>query len=164
MVLPLCILYSLSVVLFLIARKRIHAAGDLNSDNRSNEDDDDGLSASARMARAQALRQMRWNVGASACYWVTFGLGSMPLLHDTNARRGDLEESQPPPIDSLFLYWNLLLAMKGLVIACVFGHSMHVGTVFQMWRSGDYDGLMKVQSVTWVLRRELLYFARCVNL
>ncbi|EQC38733.1 hypothetical protein SDRG_03698 [Saprolegnia diclina VS20] len=136
LVAPLAMIYGVGFMLFIVARNRIN-------------DGYDDTSTSA--ARTLSLRQMKLYVGVSALYWFIVGFGSLIILYGAG-----LDDVTDP----LYAFWSLMFASKGLVIAGLYCHIMRVGSVFHLWRIGDYDPLMKVQGVNWVLRRDVLYFAR----
>ncbi|OQR83980.1 phosphatidylinositol 4-phosphate 5-kinase D3 (PIPK-D3/GPCR-PIPK) [Achlya hypogyna] len=138
LVAPLAMIYGVGFMLFIVARNRINDGYD---------------ESSTSAARSLSLRQMKLYVGMSALYWFVVGFGSLIILYGAGLSDDDVEEA-------LYSFWSLILAAKGLVIAGLYCHIMSVGSVFHMWRIGDYDPLMKIQGVNWVLRRDVLYFAR----
>ncbi|OQR89837.1 phosphatidylinositol 4-phosphate 5-kinase D3 (PIPK-D3/GPCR-PIPK) [Thraustotheca clavata] len=138
LVAPLAMIYGVGFMLFIVARNRIN-------------DGYDDSSTSA--ARKLSLGQMKIYVGVSAMFWFVLGIGTLIILYGTGLSSEDVKTT-------IYSFWSLILASKGLVIACLYCHIMSVGSVIHMWRIGDYDPLMKIQGVNWVLRRDVLFFAR----
>ncbi|RHY88629.1 hypothetical protein DYB35_008748, partial [Aphanomyces astaci] len=141
---PLAFLYGKGFMLFIVARNRI-------------QDGYDDITTSA--ARILSLRHMRVYIGMSALYWIVMGVGSIAILfwlplddHSTSSSRRKTQV--------FYEFWMLGLSIKGTVVFVLYTYLMKLPAVYAMWRQGSYDDLMNVQGVHWVLRRDVLYFAR----
>ncbi|RHY25769.1 hypothetical protein DYB32_008110 [Aphanomyces invadans] len=140
---PLAFLYGKGFMLFIVARNRI-------------QDGYDDITTSA--ARILSLRHMRVYIGMSALYWVIMGMGSIAILFWI-----PLEDTVAVPrrrTQVFYEFWMLGLSVKGTVVFVLYTYLMKLPAVYSMWRQGSYDDLMNVQGVHWVLRRDVLYFAR----
>ncbi|KAF0699714.1 Aste57867_9728 [Aphanomyces stellatus] len=133
---PLAFLYGKGFMLFIVARNRI-------------QDGYDDITTSA--ARILSLRHMRVYIVTSALYWIIMGVGSIAILFWMNLA---------DKIVSFYEFWMLGLSLKGTVIFVLYSYLMKLPTIYAMWRQGNYDDLMNIQGVQWVLRRDVLYFAR----
>ncbi|CAK4645219.1 hypothetical protein LEN26_000093 [Aphanomyces euteiches] len=133
---PVAFLYGKGFMLFIVARNRI-------------QDGYDDITTSA--ARILSLRHMRVYIIVATIYWVVMGMGSIAILFWINL---------PNRIETFYHYWMAGLSIKGIVIFVVYAYLMKLSTVYAMWRQGNYDDLMNIQGVQWVLRRDVLYFAR----
>lgn len=134
--LPVCSGYCISIGWYLLATKRVRlGAGGLHiGSERTN------------------LDTMRNFLFLSFGYWVIIGT---PYL----LRHEHFVTSNSGIEKALRFAGRFFLALKGTVNAILWARATNITEAYRLWRQGNWDDYLKVYEATWVLRRQILYFA-----
>ncbi|RLN26797.1 hypothetical protein BBJ28_00015007, partial [Nothophytophthora sp. Chile5] len=131
---PVCTGYCVSIGCYILATKRVR------------------LTMSGMTHARTNLDSMRSFLFWSFSLWVVV---TIPYI----LRHRNVVIANTTPEKALRFVGRLAIAFKGTGSALLWTKSMGVLKTFKLWRERNWDDYFKVYDATWVLRREILYFA-----
>ncbi|OWZ24663.1 Phosphatidylinositol 4-phosphate 5-kinase D3 (PIPK-D3/GPCR-PIPK) [Phytophthora megakarya] len=131
---PVCAGYCVSIGCYILATKRVRLTMGGNSKTRTN------------------LDSMRSFLFWSFSFWMVV---TIPYI----LRHRNVVATNSSGEKALRFIGRLAIAFLGTGSAILWTKSMGVLKTFKLWRQRNWDDYFKVYDASWVLRREILYFA-----